>query len=105
MSLKTTTRLDARQLADIIRRPIITEKATQQLEFNKYVFEVAPKATKTDIKAAIEQLFDVKVIKVNSFNPPQKKRRVGQFIGHRAHYKRAVVTLAEGSSIELFPEV
>ena len=105
MSLKTKTRLNERQLADIVRRPIITEKATQQLEFNKYVFAVSPKANKADIKAAIEQLFDVKVIKVNAYNPPQKKRRVGQFIGHRAHYKRAVVTLAEGSSIELFPEV
>ena len=105
MSLKTKTRLNERQLADIVSRPIITEKATQQLEFNKYVFDVSPKANKADIKAAIEQLFDVKVIKVNAYNPPQKKRRVGQFIGHRAHYKRAVVTLAEGSSIELFPEV
>ena len=100
-----TKATDIRTLADLVRRPIVTEKATLLLEDNKYVFEIAPQATKTQIKAAIEELFDVKVVKVNTHQPPRKKRRLGRFIGHRAQYKRAVVTLAEGDSITLFPEV
>jgi large subunit ribosomal protein L23 len=99
------TKLDTRDLADLIIQPIITEKATLLLEQNKYVFDVVPKATKPDIKAAIESLFDVKVVKVNTNRPPRKKRRVGKFIGFKPQYKRAIVTLAEGDSITLFPEV
>ncbi|MBU6228512.1 MAG: 50S ribosomal protein L23 [Cyanobacteria bacterium REEB459] len=92
-------------LADLIRRPLLTEKATMLLENNQYVFEVVPDANKLQIKAAIEELFDVKVVAVNTFNPPKKKRRMGRFVGHRAHYKRAVVTLAAGDSIPLFPDL
>jgi large subunit ribosomal protein L23 len=98
-------RYNPRDLADLIRTPIITEKATIQLEDNKYVFDVSPKATKDQIRAAIEQLFDVTVVKVNTQNPPLKKRRVGRFVGYKPHYKRTVVTLAPGDSITLFPEV
>ncbi len=94
-----------RDLADLVIRPIVTEKATLLLEQNKYVFEVILKATKPEIKAAIESLFDVKVTGVNTIRPPRKKRRVGKFVGYKPHYKRAVVTLAEGDSITLFPEV
>jgi large subunit ribosomal protein L23 len=90
---------------DLVRRPIITEKATLLLENNQYTFEVAPKATKPQIKAAIETLFDVKVVGISTLNPPRKQRRVGKFIGHRPLYKRAIVTLAPGNSITLFPEV
>jgi large subunit ribosomal protein L23 len=96
---------DPRYLADLVRRPIVTEKATLLLEQNKYVFEVIPKATKPQIKAAIESLFEVKVTSVNTLNPPRKKRRVGKFVGYKAQYKKAIVTLAEGDSITLFPEV
>lgn len=99
------TDYNSRDLADLIRRPLITEKATILLEQNQYTFEVSPKATKLQIKAAIEDLFKVTVLSVNTQNPPRKKRRVGKFIGHRSLYKRAVVTLAEGDSITLFPEV
>lgn len=99
------TRVDSRDLPDLVRRPIVTEKATRLLEENKYVFEVVPKATKTEIKAAIEDLFEVTVVQVNTMNPPRKQRRMGRFAGHRAQYKRAVVTLAPGDSITLFPEV
>lgn len=99
------TNFDSRDLADLVRRPLITEKATLLLEDNKYTFEVAPKASKPQIKAAIESLFDVKVVKVNTYNPPKKARRVGRFAGFRPHYKRAVVTLASGDSITLFPDV
>ena len=97
--------LDPSNLIDLVRRPIITEKATLLLENNQYTFEVAPKATKTEIKAAIETLFEVKVVGISTLNPPRKQRRVGKFLGHRALYKRAIVTLAPGDSITLFPEV
>jgi len=99
------TKLDARNLADLIIKPIVTEKATLLLEDNKYVFDVVPKATKPEIKAAIELLFDVKVAKVNTAHQPRKSKRVGRFLGFKPHYKRAIVTLKEGSSISLFPDV
>lgn len=102
---KTETKFSPRQLPDLIIKPIVTEKATLLLEQNKYVFDVHTKATKPDIKAAIESLFQVSVIKVNTLNPPRKKRRVGKFMGYKAQYKRAIITLKEGDTITLFPEV
>ncbi|MEO0454977.1 MAG: 50S ribosomal protein L23 [Cyanobacteria bacterium P01_A01_bin.114] len=100
-----TKPIDPRDLPDIVRRPIVTEKATLNLENNQYTFEVAPKSTKPQIKAAIESLFDVKVTGISTLNPPRKKRRMGRFIGFRPTYKRAIVTLAPGDSITLFPEL
>jgi large subunit ribosomal protein L23 len=99
------TEYNPRDLADLVLRPIVTEKATLLLEQNKYVFEVVRKATKPEIKAAIESLFDVKVTGVNTLRPPRKKRRVGRFVGYKPQYKRAIVTLSDGDSITLFPEV
>ncbi|MBD1809194.1 50S ribosomal protein L23 [Microcoleus sp. FACHB-SPT15] len=99
------SKYDPRNLADLVLRPIVTEKATLLLEQNKYVFEVILKATKPEIKAAIESLFDVNVTSVNTLRPPRKKRRVGKFVGYKPQYKRAVVTLKTGDSITLFPEV
>jgi len=99
------TETKERDLIDLVRKPVITEKATLLLEENKYVFDVAKKATKPEIKKAIEKLFDVTVTKVNVQNLPRKKRRMGRFMGYKAQYKRAIVTLAEGDSITLFPEV
>lgn len=99
------TDYNPRDLADLVLKPIITEKATLLLEQNKYVFDVLPKATKPEIKAAIESLFDVKVTGVNTIRPPRKKRRVGRFIGNKPLYKRAIVTLEEGDTINLFPDV
>ncbi|MEG3437368.1 50S ribosomal protein L23 [Pannus brasiliensis CCIBt3594] len=96
---------DARDLVDLILKPIVTEKATLLLEQNKYVFDVVPQATKPEIKAAIEALFDVKVTKVNTSRPPRRKKRVGRFIGYKPQYKRAIVTLTEGDSITLYPDV
>ncbi len=99
------TEYNPRDLADLVIKPIITEKATLQLEQNKYVFDVLPKATKPEIKAAIESLFDVKVTGVNTIRPPRKKRRVGRFMGYKPLYKRAIITLQEGDSITLFPDI
>ena len=94
----------AGRLADVIRRPLITEKATRALELNQYTFEVDHRAAKPDIKAAIESLFDVKVVGVSTMNPPRRTRRVGRFAGKRPQVKKAVVRLAEGNAIQLFPE-
>jgi large subunit ribosomal protein L23 len=102
---KAVSRYKERDLADLILKPIITEKGTIQMELGKYVFDVLPKATKTDVRAAIESLFDVTVVKVNTLTLPRKKRRVGKFVGYKAQYKRAIVTLKEGDSIPLFPDV
>ena len=102
---KTVTKYKERDLADLILKPIITEQGTIQMELGKYVFDVLPKATKTDVRAAIESLFDVTVVKVNTLTLPRKKRRVGKFVGYKAQYKRAIVTLKEGDSIALFPDV
>ena len=102
---KTLTHFDMRNLADLIRRPLVTEKATRLLENNQYTFEVVPKATKPQIKAAIEYLFNVKVIGISTMNPPRQQRRMGKFLGYRPQYKRAIVTLAQGDSITLFPDV
>lgn len=99
------TNYNPRQLADLILKPVVTEKATIMLEQNKYVFDVVPKATKPEIRAAIESLFDVTVTKVNTHLPPRRKKRVGKFIGYKARYKRAIVTLAEGDEITLFSDV
>jgi large subunit ribosomal protein L23 len=100
-----TTKVDSRNLADLIIKPLVTEKATLLMEQNQYVFEVVPKATKPDIKAAIESLFDVKVTSVNTARPPRKKKRVGRFLGFKPQIKRAIVTLQEGDTIPLFPDV
>ncbi len=101
------TKYNPRDLADLVLRPIVTEKATLLMEQNKYVFEVVPTATKPEIKAAIEDLLKVKVESVNTMRPPRKKRRVGKFVGFKPNYKRAIVTLAAGDSLQniLFPEV
>lgn len=100
-----TKTIEQRQLADIIYRPIITEKATMALENNQYTFEVDLRADKPSIRAAIEYLFDVTVTGISTNNPPRKQKRVGKYVGYKPGVKRAVVTLAEGDSIPLFPEV
>ena len=92
------------RLADVIRKPLITEKATSAIELNQYTFEVDPRAAKPEIKAAIEKLFDVRVIGISTMNPPRRSRRVGRFSGKRSQVKKAVVRLAEGNKIQLFPE-
>ena len=98
-----TERFNGR-LADVIRRPLITEKATRAIEQNQYTFEVDHRAAKPDIKAASEQRCDVKVVGISTMNPPRRTRRVGRFAGKRAQVKKAVVRLADGSAIQLFPE-
>ena len=98
------TKMFKERLADVIRRPLITEKATRGLDLNQYTFEVDHRAAKPEIKAAIEKMFDVKVIGISTMNPPRRTRRVGRFAGKRSQVKKAIVRLAEGNTIQLFPE-
>ena len=88
----------------IIKYPIITDKATRLLEKNQYSFIVDRYSNKITIKSAIESLFNVKVIKVNTCRLPRKKKRVGKYIGWKSQYKKAVVTLANGDVINLFTD-
>ena len=90
--------------ANIIKYPLITDKATRLLENNQYTFIVDKKSDKITIKNTIEYLFDVKVVKVNSCRLPRKKKRVGKYIGWKPQYKKAIVSLAKGDVIDLFTE-
>ena len=88
---------------DIILRPVITEESMMGQALKKYTFKVDKKATKPEIKAAVEQLFGVKVAKVNTINVRGHLRRYGRYEGYTASWKKAVVTLTEDSkTIELF---
>lgn len=91
--------MDAR---DIILKPLISEKAVGGMEAGKYHFQVAPGANKTQIKQAVEQIFGVKVVSVNTARMHGKFRRVGKFVGRRSDWKKAIVTLAEGETIKVF---
>lgn len=87
---------------DIIIRPIITEKSTAMLADRQYIFEVDKKATKSMIRDAIEEIFNVKVKNVNTMRYTGKRRRMGVHEGKRKDWKKAVITLEEGEQIELF---
>lgn len=88
---------------DIILRPIITEESMQNTALKKYTFKVAKNANKIEIAKAVEELFDVKVAKVNTLSVRGKLRRQGRFEGYTASWKKAIVTLTEDSkTIEFF---
>jgi len=86
---------------DVIRSPVITEKATIAAEQNKVVFNVAKSATKPEIKAAVEALFKVKVTAVNTLVRKGKVKRFKGFVGKQDDVKKAIVTLAEGHRIDV----
>ena len=88
----------------IIKYPIITDKATRLLENNQYSFIVNRYSDKIAIKSAIEDLFNVKVVKINTCRLPRKKKRVGKYMGWKPQYKKAIVTLSEGDVINLFTD-
>ena len=88
---------------NIILRPVVTEKSMEEKELmNKVAFEVHPKANKQEIKSAVEKLFGVKVLNVNTVSVKGKKRRMGRVEGRKKDWKKAIVTLAPGHRIELF---
>ena len=90
---------------DIIVRPIITEKSMKIMDAeNKVTFEVAKGANKTEVRQAIEEIFNVKVVKVNIANCRPKTKRMGRYVGQTSAVRKAIVTLAEGQEIKLFGE-
>ncbi len=86
---------------DIIKAPVITEKSAVEAENNQYSFFVDCKANKTEIKLAIEKLFNVKVLDVRTINVHPRKKRVGRYVGLTNRKKKAIVKLAPGQTIEL----
>jgi large subunit ribosomal protein L23 len=84
-------------LRDVIKRPVITENSAELMEDKKYTFEVSTKANKTEIKQAVETVFDVKVKKVNTMNVKGKFKRMGRYGGYRSDRKKAIVQLTEDS--------
>ena len=86
---------------DIVRNPVVTEKSTMASEYNQVVFDVAIDASKTDIKAAVEQLFSVKVKAVNTLVRKGKVKRFRGTVGRQSDVKKAIVTLADGQSIDV----
>ena len=86
---------------DIIKSPIVTEKSSDLAKQNVITFSVDVKANKTEIKKAVENIFDVKVDNVNTINVKPKKKRVGRYAGKTNRVKKAIVKLKEGSSLEL----
>jgi len=92
-----------KELYEIIRRPLVTEKSTQQKETSRqYAFEVNRKANKNEIQSAVERLFKVKVLDVRTCNVLGKVKRLGRKYGKRPDWKKAIVTLKEGDRIEFF---
>ncbi len=92
-----------RHYSQIIRAPLITEKGTLvNEEANQVLFEVAPDANKVEIRKAVEEFFNVRVVRVRTVRVLGKVRRVGRSIGRRPSWKKAYVTLAEGQRIDFF---
>ena len=87
---------------DIIIKPIITEDSMDRLADNKYTFKVAKDANKIEIARAIEEIFDVKVAKVNTISVKGKEKRMGRYTGFRPDWKKAIVTLEGEKTIEFF---
>jgi large subunit ribosomal protein L23 len=91
---------------EVIRKPLVTEKSSiGREEGNLVTLAVDPRANKHDVKRAVEMLFDVEVLRVRTMRMPRKTRRVGKFMGRKPEWKKALVVLAEGQSIEFYEGV
>ncbi|WP_058300196.1 50S ribosomal protein L23 [Gorillibacterium timonense] len=91
---------------DIIKRPVITERTSDLMAMKKYVFEVDIRANKTEIKQAVEAIFKVKVVSVNTLRMPAKPKRYGRYSGFRSEWKKAIVALSpESKELEFFETV
>ena len=89
---------------EVILAPVVSEKSYGAIDRNVYTFLVAPEANKTEIKIAVEKIFDVKVVRVNTMWRSGKRKRTRYTMGQRSHQKRALVTLVEGDKIEIFTQ-
>ncbi len=86
---------------EIIKAPLVTEKSSDRQTLNQYTFKVSPKASKIEIKEAIEKIFKVDVVEIRTLNMKVKKKRVGRYTGLSNRCKKAIVTLKPGQTIEL----
>ena len=98
---KITSQISQNKAYQVILNPLVTEKSTQQSEFNKMVFSVPVNATKLEVKSSIEKIFSVKVIAVNTILLKGKVKRFKGVLGRRSNTKKAIVTLAPGNTIDL----
>ena len=98
---KTTVTLSKERMYDLVRSPVVTEKSTMASQFNQVVFRVPLDASKPEIKAAVEGIFSVKVLAVNTIRAKGKLKRFRGQLGRRSDTKKAMVTLAEGQSIDV----
>ena len=89
---------------DVILKPVISEKSMEDAQVKKYTFKVAVDANKTEVKQAVEKMFDVKVESVNIMNVAPKTKRMGKYVGKTNKRRKAIVKLKEGSEINLFGE-
>ena len=105
MSVRARKKIDLKisqnKAYQIILNPLVTEKSTQQSEFNKMVFSVPVNATKLEVKSSIEKIFSVKVTSVNTILLKGKVKRFKGVLGRRSNTKKAIVTLAQGNTIDL----
>lgn len=90
-------------IIELVKYPVLTEKSVRLMDTNQYTFDVDLKLTKPQIRILIEQLFQVEVIGVNTHRPPRKKRRMGYTQGKKASYKRVIVSVKRGQSIQILP--
>ena len=98
-------KISTHKLFEIIRNPLVSEKSTFVSQFNYYVFKVSNKSTKSQIKQAVEKLFDVKELSVNTLNQNGKIKKFRNISGKRPNFKKAFVKLAEGNTIDTTVEV
>jgi large subunit ribosomal protein L23 len=92
-------------IIDLVKYPVLTEKSVGLLKKSQYTFDVDLKLNKQQIKTLIQDLFKVDIIAVNTHRPPKKRKVLGTSKGYRASYKRVIITLKPGSSINFFPKV
>ena len=88
----------------LVKKPLITEKATRNSVFNQYIFLVADKATSPEIKKVIQAVYKVHVTRINIINVKSKKRRLGRSLGTKPGYKKAIVTLKAGEKLDILPK-
>jgi large subunit ribosomal protein L23 len=90
-------------MIDAVKYPILTEKSMRLIDSNQYTFDMDDRLTKTQIKQIVQELFKVSVVAVNTHRPPRKKRRVGTRQGFKSSYKRVIITVKAGETIDLIP--
>lgn len=101
VDLKKNTTHNKQYVFEVLKSPVVTEKSTQSMSCNRYVFKVLQNCTKIDIKKSIEAIFNVSVLSVNTLNQNGKKKRFRGRVGFRPSYKKASVRLVQGDSIDL----